>query len=185
MVLESLWTGRGSHRSQTRMLYYHGPIDRYLKVVSGHPVNDVIAIAREGVRAKLRSAVQRALHENTRLSSPAAGRKTSPPPESFSIVVIPTPREREDLLLVCFVEGRSRKSARSGSTAPLMFLGSSNSNGSSRRQKTSSRAPSVTLRSRAKSGSRSTRRRCPSTRNIKRRRGAARLQGGARSLKAS
>ena len=40
-------------------LHFQGPIDRYLKVAAGRPAQDLIAMAREGVRAKLRSAVQR------------------------------------------------------------------------------------------------------------------------------
>ena len=41
-------------------LYYFGSADRYLKVVSGEGTRDVLAMAREGLRAKLRSAIQRA-----------------------------------------------------------------------------------------------------------------------------
>ena len=39
-------------------------------------------------------------------------------PSSFSIVVIPTPRDREDLLLVCFVEEPEPQVARNGSARP-------------------------------------------------------------------
>src|SRR5271155_1541605 len=99
-------------------LYFHGPIDRYLKVVSGRPVNDVIAMAREGVRTKLRSAVQRALHENVRVVMPDGRMEGGAGPSSFSIVVIPAPRDREDLLLVCFVEEPEPQVGRNGSMAP-------------------------------------------------------------------
>ena len=51
-------------------LYFQGPIDRYLKVASGRPAHDLIAMARDGVRAKLRSAVQRALRDNARVDAP-------------------------------------------------------------------------------------------------------------------
>ena len=95
-----------------------GPMDRYLKVVSGRPVNDVIAMAREGVRTKLRSAVQRALHENVRVAMPGGRTKGAAGPSSFSIVVIPAPRDREDLLLVCFVEEPEPQVGPSGSMAP-------------------------------------------------------------------
>ena len=40
-------------------LYYFGSVDRYLKVASGEGTRDVLAMAREGLRAKLRSAIQR------------------------------------------------------------------------------------------------------------------------------
>ena len=41
-------------------LYYFGSADRYLKVASGEDTRDVLAMAREGLRAKLRSAIRRA-----------------------------------------------------------------------------------------------------------------------------
>ena len=104
MVLEAYGPAAVLINRKLECLYYHGPVDRYLKVVSGRPVNDVIAMAREGVRAKLRSAVQRALHENKRVVISGGRTKGEAGAWSFSIVVIPAPREREDLLLVCFVE---------------------------------------------------------------------------------
>ena len=68
-----LWSGAVLINRKLECLYFQGPVDRYLKVVSGRPVNDLIAMAREGVRAKLRLAVQSALHENAR-SRDAGGR---------------------------------------------------------------------------------------------------------------
>jgi two-component system CheB/CheR fusion protein len=99
-------------------LYFQGPVDRYLKVMSGHPVNDVIAMAREGVRTKLRSAVQRAQRENATVVMPGGRMKGGAGPASFSIVVNPVPRDREDLLLVCFVEEPEPKVGPSGSMTP-------------------------------------------------------------------
>jgi two-component system CheB/CheR fusion protein len=118
MVLEAYGPAAVLINRKLECLYYHGPVDRYLKVVSGRPVNDVIAMAREGVRAKLRSAVQRALHENTRVvisGGFAKGEAGGPP---FSIVVTPAPREREELLLVCFVDELGARVVGGGSIAP-------------------------------------------------------------------
>src|SRR5271155_231153 len=118
MVLEAYGPAAVLINRKLECLYFHGPIDRYLKVVSGRPVNDVIAMAREGVRTKLRSAVQRALHENVRVVMPDGPTNGGPGPSSFSIVVIPAPRDREDLLLVCFVEEPEPQVGRKGSMAP-------------------------------------------------------------------
>ena len=104
MMLEAYGPAAVLINRKLECLYYHGPVDRYLKVVSGRPVSDLIAMARDSVRAKLRSAVQRALHENTRIVIPGGRTKGEAGAWSFSVVVIPAPREREDLLLVCFVE---------------------------------------------------------------------------------
>src|SRR6202789_1094579 len=117
MVLEAYGPAAVLINRKLECLYFHGPIDRYLKVVSGRPVNDVIAMAREGVRAKLRSAVQRALQENVRVVMPGGRIKGGAGPLSFSIVVIPASRERGDLLLVCFVAEPEPQVGRSGSMA--------------------------------------------------------------------
>ena len=118
MVLEAYGPAAVLINRQLECLYFQGPVDRYLRVVSGRPVNDVIAMAREGVRTKLRSAVQRALHENVRVAMPGGRTKGAAGPSSFSIVVIPAPRDREDLLLVCFVEEPEPQVGRNGSMAP-------------------------------------------------------------------
>ena len=118
MVLEAYGPAAVLINRKLECLYFHGPIDRYLKVVSGRPVNDVIAMAREGVRTKLRSAVQRALHENARVVVPDGRTSGGLGPSSFSIAVIPAPRDREDLLLVCFVEEPEPQVGRNGSMAP-------------------------------------------------------------------
>ena len=44
-----------------------GPTDRYLRVAPGHPTHDLLAMAREGLRTKLRSAIQQASQENARI----------------------------------------------------------------------------------------------------------------------
>ncbi len=118
MVLEAYGPAAVPINRKLECLYFQGPVDRYLKVVSGRPVNDVIAMAREGVRTKLKSAVQRALHENARVAMPGGRTKGGAGASSFSIVVIPAPRDREDLLLVCFVEEPEPQVGRSGSLGP-------------------------------------------------------------------
>ncbi len=118
MVLEAYGPAAVLINRKLECLYYYGPVDRYLKIVSGRPVDDVIAMSREGVRAKLRSAVQRALHENARVVIPGGRTKGEAGAWSFRIVVMPAPREREDLLLVCFVEELEPQVIGGGSIAP-------------------------------------------------------------------
>ena len=118
MVLEAYGPAAVLINRKLECLYFQGPVDRYLKVMSGRPVNDVIAMAREGVRTKLRSAVQRSLHENARVVMPGGRMQGGAGRSSFRVVVVPAPRDREDLLLVCFVEEPEPQVGRSGSTAP-------------------------------------------------------------------
>jgi two-component system, chemotaxis family, CheB/CheR fusion protein len=118
MVLEAYGPAAALINHKFECLHFQGPIDRYLKVASGRPAHDLIAMAREGVRAKLRSAIQRALRENARIVIPGGRTKGEAGASSFSIVVTPAPREREGLLLVCFVEEREADVAVGGSVAP-------------------------------------------------------------------
>jgi two-component system CheB/CheR fusion protein len=84
-------------------LYFLGPTDRYLKVAAGRADYDLLAMAREGVRTKLRSAIQRAGQENTRVVV-AGGRVSDRSDTAFSIAVQPVSNDGEQLLLICFID---------------------------------------------------------------------------------
>src|SRR5271157_824824 len=75
MVLEAYGPAAVVINGKLECLHFQGPIDRYLKIASGRPAHDLIAMAREGARAKLRSAVQRALRENARVVMPGGRTK--------------------------------------------------------------------------------------------------------------
>jgi two-component system CheB/CheR fusion protein len=47
------------------ILYFFGAIDRYLAISPGEPTQDVMLLARDGLRTKLRSAVHRAIKANS------------------------------------------------------------------------------------------------------------------------
>jgi len=103
---------------QYECLYSLGPTDRYLSVASGRPTHDLIAMARPGVRNKLRSAIQQASQENARVVV-AGGRMSRDGDEvSFNIEVRPVLSEGEELLLVCFVDEPKRAPRRDGSARP-------------------------------------------------------------------
>ena len=104
MVLQTFGPAAVLINRKLECLYFQGPTDRYLKVASGRPAHDLIAMARDGVRTTLRSAVQRALRDNARVVM--SGRRTNGEAAawSFNVVVEPARDEREELLLVCFVE---------------------------------------------------------------------------------
>ncbi|HSR71622.1 MAG TPA: CheR family methyltransferase, partial [Kiloniellales bacterium] len=85
-------------------LYLLGPTDRYLRVGPGQPTHDVLAMAREGVRTKLRTAIQQAGRENARVVIGGGRTRRNGDTLSFSIDIQPVQREDEDLLLICFVE---------------------------------------------------------------------------------
>jgi two-component system CheB/CheR fusion protein len=85
-------------------LYSLGPTDRYLRLVPGIPTYDVLAMARQGMRTKLRSAIERARQSNTRVVVTGAKTDHENIPYSFSIAVQPVSSEGEALLLICFID---------------------------------------------------------------------------------
>jgi two-component system, chemotaxis family, CheB/CheR fusion protein len=85
-------------------LFSMGPTDQYLRVAPGLPTHDLLAMARQGMRTKLRSAIQQASQRKTRVI--VAGGRTSHGGDqrTFSISVEPVQSDGEELLLVCFVD---------------------------------------------------------------------------------
>ena len=92
-------------------LFSQGPTDRYLKVASGRSSLDVIAMAREGVQTKLRSAIQGALRTHARFVSSVGRIDGEGAPVSFTVVAEPAPNVGEELLLVCFIEAPTAPAA--------------------------------------------------------------------------
>jgi len=99
-------------------LYSLGPIDRYLRVAPGHPTHDLLAMARQGLRTRLRSAIQRAGQENARIVIPGGRANHNSNALSFSIAVQPVLSEGEELLLICFIDEPKHLPRRGRPTAP-------------------------------------------------------------------
>jgi two-component system CheB/CheR fusion protein len=94
-------------------LYSIGPIDRYLHVAPGHPTHDLLSMAHQDIRNKLRSALQQACQQNARIVVPGGRITHNGEANSFSIDVRPTQSDGEELLLVCFV-GEPQREPRPG-----------------------------------------------------------------------
>jgi two-component system CheB/CheR fusion protein len=99
-------------------LYYLGPTDSYLKVAPGQPIHDLLAMAREGVRTKLRSAIQRACQSNTRTVVAGGQMNRNGKALSFSIAVQPVLSEGEELLLICFIDEPKHERRRDRPAGP-------------------------------------------------------------------
>ncbi|CAN7676820.1 chemotaxis protein CheB [Caballeronia sp. LjRoot31] len=89
---------------QHECLYSLGATDRYLSVAPGQPTHDLFAMARPGVRTKLRSAIQQASQGNVRTVINGGRVTYDGRPLAFSIEVQPVMTEGEALLLVCFID---------------------------------------------------------------------------------
>ncbi len=84
-------------------LYSLGPADRYLRVAPGGATHDLLAMAHEDIRTKLRSAIQQANHENARIVVTGGRTSHDGKPISFSIDIQPVMNDGEALLLISFV----------------------------------------------------------------------------------
>ncbi|WP_454918621.1 chemotaxis protein CheB [Xanthobacter sediminis] len=85
-------------------LYYLGSTDAYLRLAPGQPAHDLLSMAREGVRTKLRVAIQQASQDKARVTVEGGRASRDGKPLTFSIAVLPVESEGEDLLLVCFLD---------------------------------------------------------------------------------
>jgi two-component system CheB/CheR fusion protein len=85
-------------------LYYLGATDRFLRVASGEPSRDLLAMARGGLRNKLRAAIQQASEAGKRVVVSGGQVKEGASSVSVSIAVQPVQSEGEELLLVSFLD---------------------------------------------------------------------------------
>jgi two-component system, chemotaxis family, CheB/CheR fusion protein len=84
--------------------YLMGPTDRYLQLAGGRPIHDLLAMARDGVRTKLRSALQKACQQNDRVVVTGGQVNRDGGVLAFSIAVQPVQSGGEEMLLVCFID---------------------------------------------------------------------------------
>ncbi len=76
----------------SRALYFHGDLDPYLKAPHGEPTLDLISIARDELRTKLRAAIRQAAKEKAAVSADA-GMK-SPAGERVTLTVSPVTQRK-------------------------------------------------------------------------------------------
>lgn len=98
--------------------YALGPIDRYLRVTPGTPTHDLLAMARPGLRTRIRAAVHEATKSGARVVV-AGGRGASGDGGGrFSIAVHPLQSEGEALLLLCFLDEPAPENPPSRAATP-------------------------------------------------------------------
>ena len=85
-------------------LYYSGQTDRYLQVAAGEPSRDLLKMAREGLRHKLRAAIRQASRENVCATVTGAKTGDSGNAVAVRIEVHPVQSNGEELLLVSFFD---------------------------------------------------------------------------------
>jgi len=90
-------------------LFHFGPVDRYLKIASGETTRDVFAMAREGLRAKLRSALLRAKETQAPVLVSSTQMDRDGGQAQVGIAVRPLAYDGEGAYLISFVDEASPK----------------------------------------------------------------------------
>jgi two-component system CheB/CheR fusion protein len=108
LVIEAFAPAAILINARNECLFSLGPTDRFLRVTPGHPTQDILAMARPGLRTKLRGALQLAARTKGRVVVPGGRIGQDEDEAGFDIAVQPVAHEGEDLLLVCFVDRLKR-----------------------------------------------------------------------------
>jgi two-component system CheB/CheR fusion protein len=114
LVLESYAPAAVLINRRFECLYLLGATDRFLQVPPGPPTQDLLAMARPGLRTKLRSAIQKCHQEDARVVVPGGSVTDRGQEIAFNLDVHKVPVEGEDLLLVCFVEAPAQEPKHGG-----------------------------------------------------------------------
>ncbi len=85
-------------------LFTVGPTEDYLSLAPGMTSTNIFEMAREGVKSKLRSAIQMAMHQNKRVLLGGGRMKNGDKDMAFSVLVEPVKSEGQDLLLICITQ---------------------------------------------------------------------------------
>ncbi len=86
-----------------QLLYSHGPVDGYLTVAPGEGSLDLLEMAREGLRTRLRAAVTKAVDTSRPVTFTArVKRGDASVPVRITLGPLRLPRETDELLLVTF-----------------------------------------------------------------------------------
>ncbi len=92
------------------VLCFQGPTVNYLEFPSGEPTRDLLALARQGLRTRLRALVPRVIETGEPVTDTVPRVKRDGRYVSCQITIKPfsEPKKHNDLLLVIFEEGRER-----------------------------------------------------------------------------
>ena len=98
-------------------LFSLGPVDRFLQVPAGTATHDLLAMAREDIRTRLRAAIKRANHDNARVVIPGGRTTHEGQVLLFDLDIQPVLNDGENLLLICFVERPASDLPRAGTVS--------------------------------------------------------------------
>jgi two-component system, chemotaxis family, CheB/CheR fusion protein len=114
MVMETYAPAAVLINAKGECLHLLGPTDRYLRVAPGAPTHDLIAMSPQGLRGKMRSAIQQARRDGARHTIGGCSIAGAGGAVHFSLDVQPVTSEGEDLLLISFIEQPPPEQRRGG-----------------------------------------------------------------------
>ncbi|MCI4678928.1 response regulator [Rhodoblastus acidophilus] len=118
LVLEHYTPAAVLINRKNERLFSLGPTDRYLFVPPGQPTHDLLATARQGLGAKLRSAIQRVFQENAPVTVAGCRVDHDGGTICFSLSARRVESEGEELALICFLDEATQERRQGGAVAP-------------------------------------------------------------------
>jgi len=99
--------------------YFHGDLSALFSIPSGEPNFELIGMAKEGIRSKLRAVIRKAVREQKTVSMMTVHPEAAEPETQLRIKVAPVDAPREgSLYLVSFLEERFRERLRQDGEIP-------------------------------------------------------------------
>ena len=118
LVLENYAPAAVLINRKNECLFSLGPTDRYLSLPPGQPTQDLLAMARKGLGAKLRSTIQRAFHDNAPVAVGGCSVDRDGATLGFGISARPVLSDGEELALICFHDEAKQERRQGGAVAP-------------------------------------------------------------------
>jgi two-component system CheB/CheR fusion protein len=104
LVLEAFAPASVLVNAERQCVFTLGDTSHYLRVVPGHPTDDIMAMTHDDVRGHLRTAISQAEKTSERIEVEGGRIKRDGKTFSFNISVQPVRDDGGNLLLICFVE---------------------------------------------------------------------------------
>ncbi len=103
------------------VLYFFGPTSNYLELPTGEPTQELMMMAREGLRTKLRAAIHKAIRDAAPVvvTDVHVKRNGGYCPVKMTVKTVQAPKTAEGLLLITFAEMPALPSAPSAQPAPV------------------------------------------------------------------
>ncbi len=99
-------------------LYSLGPTERYLRIPTGHPNYDLLAMLPLHLRIKLRAAIQQVFIDKKRVLVTGGRVDHAGTSASFAIAVQAASVDGDDLVLVCFIDDPASSARPASATEP-------------------------------------------------------------------